>query len=175
MSDTTQATASIRRPIGGQLKEGDNYLPQLADQIKREHKAIRDALAVKGLVPKAITIGNYLNEAKDKVEHGQWLSWLKDSCDLSDRTANRYMSLANNKAKLEEKAKGKPLAEKTLNWAIAQVSGNGGGGSISDRVDTLVKSLIKQLKELKKSNEDTAIAAAAELVKQLKLVDLVEE
>ena len=47
--------------------------------------------------------------------------------------------------------------------------------SRSDRVDGLVKRLVKVLKEWKKENEDTAIAAASNLVDQLKAADLIIE
>src|SRR2546425_10832770 len=100
MADTQLATATSRRPV-----EGDNRLPELAERIKTGHKQIRDALNVKGLVPKAIMIGDWLNEAKPKVGHGEWQKWLKDNCGLSIRSATRYMSLASNKAPLEEKKK----------------------------------------------------------------------
>jgi hypothetical protein len=54
---------------------------------------------------------------KDKIKHGQWLEWLGANCpDIPDRTASRYMKLANNKAKIEKWAveKSATLADMTL-------------------------------------------------------------
>jgi ParB-like chromosome segregation protein Spo0J len=59
----------------------------------------------------------------------------------------------------------------------AQPAGRGSGTqNLSDQVDDLAKSLIKKLKKLKQeSGADTAIAAAAKLVEDLKTADLIVE
>lgn len=38
-------------------------------------------------------IGKRLCEAKELLEHGQWLPWLKEFVEISERTAQRFMSL----------------------------------------------------------------------------------
>ena len=40
-----------------------------------------------------LTAGHALNEAKELCPHGQWLDWLQGT-NLSERTAQRYMTLA---------------------------------------------------------------------------------
>lgn len=71
---------------------GSNRLPMLAEEIKAEHLA---ALAAGETATRhAIQAGRLLIEAKSKVKHGGWLTWLKDNCCLSERTAQRYMRLA---------------------------------------------------------------------------------
>jgi hypothetical protein len=63
------------------------------------------------------------------------------------------------------------------NSTVGTTGGDAGSSrkSRSDRVDGLVKRLVKVLKEWKKDNEDTAIAAASNLVDQLKAADLIVE
>lgn len=41
-----------------------------------------------------LTIGKCLIEAKDMLSHGEWLPWLSDRVDLSERTAQKFMRLA---------------------------------------------------------------------------------
>lgn len=41
-----------------------------------------------------LTIGRCLIEAKDKLRHGEWLPWLNEQVELSERTAQKFMQLA---------------------------------------------------------------------------------
>jgi len=41
-----------------------------------------------------LTIGRCLNEAKDMLSHGEWLPWLNERVELSERTAQKFMRLA---------------------------------------------------------------------------------
>lgn len=41
-----------------------------------------------------IEIGKRLLYAKDLLQHGEWLSWLKEKVDFSERTAQRFMTVA---------------------------------------------------------------------------------
>lgn len=41
-----------------------------------------------------LTIGRCLIEAKDMLPHGEWLPWLNERVDLSERTAQKFMRLA---------------------------------------------------------------------------------
>ena len=42
--------------------------------------------------------GVALSNAKDQVDHGEWRAWLKKNCpEISERTAQRYMKLAQSK------------------------------------------------------------------------------
>jgi DNA repair exonuclease SbcCD ATPase subunit len=42
-----------------------------------------------------IEIGKRLIEAKSQLEHGQWSKWLEEKVDFTDRTAQRFMKVAN--------------------------------------------------------------------------------
>lgn len=41
-----------------------------------------------------LTIGRCLIEAKDMLSHGEWLPWLSDQVEFSERTAQKFMRLA---------------------------------------------------------------------------------
>ena len=41
-----------------------------------------------------LTIGRCLIEAKDMLQHGEWLPWLNEQVELSERTAQKFMRLA---------------------------------------------------------------------------------
>lgn len=41
-----------------------------------------------------LTIGRCLIEAKDMLSHGEWLPWLNERVELSERTAQKFMKLA---------------------------------------------------------------------------------
>jgi hypothetical protein len=92
-----------------------NSLADLAARINAEHKATADAL--KDSVRHGIVAGELLIEAKAKVPHGQWLPWLQDHVQISERTAQLYMRLAKNRAAVE--AKSATVADLTLNEAAA--------------------------------------------------------
>jgi Protein of unknown function (DUF3102) len=72
-------------------KTGDNYLPALAHAITVALSGHRDN-AIRS-AEHAIEAGRLLTDAKAAVEHGEWQSWLKASCSLSERSAQRYMRL----------------------------------------------------------------------------------
>src|SRR6516225_1109896 len=84
-------------------------LDELAEKIKAEHKAIVATMQGKGLLMRAIGIGQDLIDAKAKLDHGQWLPWLKDKCNLKERTAQRYMRLAEGRDKITAEAKAKSV------------------------------------------------------------------
>ena len=87
----------------------ERSLDELAKLIKAEHTAVIStsenietakktadkaklaAVHQANVVSRAIKAGELLKEAKLKVAHGQWLSWLKANCALPERTTVRYM------------------------------------------------------------------------------------
>jgi Protein of unknown function (DUF3102) len=82
-----------------QVQAGDNSLPDLAARIKAEHQAVSEALSES--VRHAMAAGELLIEAKDQLQHGQWLPWLRDHCTISERTAQLYMRVAKNRDEVE--------------------------------------------------------------------------
>jgi Protein of unknown function (DUF3102) len=69
-----------------------NSLTDLAARIRAEHEACGKAFQ-RGLAH-AIAAGKLLLEARDQIPHGQWLNWLRESCQIPERTARRYMEIA---------------------------------------------------------------------------------
>lgn len=75
----------------------------LVDHIPAPPPAVRtievitgDILRYKGQAGDAIlSIGACLNEAKALLSHGEWLPWLTEQVEFSERTAQRFMRLAN--------------------------------------------------------------------------------
>jgi hypothetical protein len=124
-------------------------LDDLASRIKAYHAQVIDA--ARNVVGKAISAGQLLKEAKGKVPHGEWLSWLEKHCDLSERTAHRYMQLAANKSKIEEALKGKSatMATLSLNKAlqVIETKPDKAGGAWTKYAKTQ-EALIKSLGEL---------------------------
>jgi hypothetical protein len=66
-------------------------LAALAEQIKSEHQLAREYAT--RAIGHAIKAGTGLNAAKARLQHGEWLHFLR-RCDVGDRTAQRYMQLA---------------------------------------------------------------------------------
>jgi hypothetical protein len=94
-----------------------NSLADLAARINAEHKAV--ATTLRDSVAHAITAGELLIEAKDRLAHGEWLPWLREHCNISERTAQLYMRTAKNRAAIEARAKSATVADLTLNETAA--------------------------------------------------------
>jgi Protein of unknown function (DUF3102) len=175
--------------------------PALKDLTQTELvKGVKEALSsmvisFQNSVKHAIRAGELLIEAKSRLQHGEFGSWLEENFKLSRATATRYMKLAENRKEIEVKL----LTVSNLNLADAYKllgvtnsnSNNGAQSStmtsepeteeekekqkLSDKVDGLVDKLVGTLKELKTLNADEAIAATVDLLNQLKAADLIEE
>lgn len=70
-----------------------NRLPELAASISAAHANVQKS--AEQMAEQAIAAGRLLIEAKASVGHGGWLPWLKENVGISERTARRYMQLAN--------------------------------------------------------------------------------
>ena len=73
-------------------------LDALADRINTEHKAVCEAAVT--ATQHAIKCGVSLIAAKSGLPHGQCLPWIKENCDLSERTTQAYMLLARRHEEL---------------------------------------------------------------------------
>jgi hypothetical protein len=78
----------------GNQEPGGNRLPMLAAEIRKAHADVHDA--AKTAAQRAIDAGHALIEAKELVQHGQWLPWLRENCALAERTAQLYMKIAKS-------------------------------------------------------------------------------
>src|SRR6185312_16642582 len=48
-----------------------------------------------------LNIGRLLAEAKEKIPHGEWLSWLKIEISMSERSAQKYIKATDFAVKYE--------------------------------------------------------------------------
>jgi DUF3102 family protein len=106
------STATANLPV--KINES-NSLADLAARIRQEHDAVAGAL--KSSLTHAMGAGDLLLEAKAQIPHGQWLPWLQDYCQVSERMAQRYIRLARNRGVIE--AKTTSVSDLTLNGALA--------------------------------------------------------
>ena len=93
-------------------------LADLARRINAEHEATEAAMQ-SGL-EHAMKAGELLLEAKQAVQHGDWLPWLKANCSVSERTAQLYMKVARERETLG--AESASLADLTLEQAAHRLS-----------------------------------------------------
>jgi hypothetical protein len=84
----------VAKPNGKQpvaVKSGGT-LTDLAERIKAARQQAEESF--RAGMTHAVEVGRLLIEAKDQLEHGEWLPWLKDHCDLTERLAQKYMRVA---------------------------------------------------------------------------------
>jgi Protein of unknown function (DUF3102) len=72
------------------MKKMKRSLAVIADEVR---------IALRREIADVVKIGELLDEAKDAAGHGNFLSWLKQECALSERTAQRYMAVHRFAAK----------------------------------------------------------------------------
>ena len=85
------------------MTKNTKALDALAERINAGHRAYL-ATARKAL-EHAMAVGAALQEAKDGLPHGEWLPWLQTNCPaISERSAQRYIRLAQNRSSLEGKS-----------------------------------------------------------------------
>jgi len=75
----------------------------LAKRINEKYSEIVSSLRTTFM--RAVEIGELLEQAKDRVGHGNFEVWLSANCQLSFSTARRYMKLAEDRPKIEEQLK----------------------------------------------------------------------
>ena len=73
-----------------------NHIRSSAPTVRTIEVITEDILRHKSQAGDAIlSIGACLNEAKAILTHGEWLPWLTEQVEFSERTAQRFMRLAN--------------------------------------------------------------------------------
>jgi Protein of unknown function (DUF3102) len=73
---------------------GRNWLAGIAADIRALHAGIRRS--AEQAARDSIEAGKLLIEAKAGLAHGEWENWLRQNCDLSARTARRYMTIGRS-------------------------------------------------------------------------------
>ena len=97
MSDSTTNASQSRQ---ARSRESKNSITTLTNRtIEVVADELRGALTRE--TKDILAIGELLLEAKAKVGHGKWLSWLKEEVSMSDRSAAKYMKAAEFAVKFE--------------------------------------------------------------------------
>jgi Protein of unknown function (DUF3102) len=115
--DAAQTGTGRRKNRRSESSHAD--LDELAQRIKEEHRNVACALH-QGFMH-ASAAGELLIQAKAQAGHGKWLSWLRDECEISVRTASLYMRLAKNRGVIEDQI-GNAVADLTLRGAMKLLS-----------------------------------------------------
>lgn len=105
--------ATKREPEEDLMEDPDGqYLAEVMGMTESEERAAeqRDLALIEGEIlfykrqagGAIIEIGRRLIEAKRQLEHGEWLPWLREKVDLSERSAQNFMRLAKEYSKSAE-------------------------------------------------------------------------
>lgn len=86
----------------------------LADQINAHHQQAR--AHAETAIDHALAAGEFLLKAKAAAGHGNWRAWLSKNTEIPERTAQRYMQLAKNRADLKTKVA--TMADLTITGAL---------------------------------------------------------
>jgi hypothetical protein len=93
-------------------------LADLATQLNSEHQQVKSCV-MKGATH-AVKAGQLLWIARRTCPRGQWLQWLAENCEFSERTAQVYMKLAEELPRL---AHPQSSADMSISGAIKMIEG----------------------------------------------------
>lgn len=85
MSKSDSLAAMMQQTMARTLAPEERTIEAITGEILEAKRAGGEAI---------LTIGRCLIEAKEKLPHGEWLPWLNEQVDLSERTAQKFMKLA---------------------------------------------------------------------------------
>jgi Protein of unknown function (DUF3102) len=111
-------TAMANVAVGEVIPPGTLSLPELVTRLNNEHRQVKECV-IKG-AQHAVKAGELLWQAKRKAGHGQWLEWIAENCEFSERTAQLYMKLADD---LPQMANPQCIADLSLSGAIKMIEG----------------------------------------------------
>ena len=97
----------------------DSTTNSLAVEIREKHRQATECASQ--AVQLAREAGDLLIQAKAALPHGQWGTWVKENCDLSERTAQSYMRLSREIPKLDG-AKAQRVADLPLRQALKELA-----------------------------------------------------
>ena len=110
-----------------------------------------------------IEIGRRLNEAKTQLSHGEWLPWLREKVDISERSAQDFMRLAreySESAEIADLGAAKALA--LLGLPVSERSDFVAEKHLVDGVEKSVSDMTaKELKQAIRERDEARAAAEA--------------
>ncbi|MEQ9643225.1 MAG: DUF3102 domain-containing protein [Alphaproteobacteria bacterium] len=98
------------------------FIPDIAEKINEAHGRL--IKGVRTTVNVAIEVGVLLNLAKGRIPQGHWEEWIGANCTFSLRSAQGYMRLARERAKIEQDAEAQPVALLGLRDALTALADN---------------------------------------------------
>ena len=98
--------------------EQKESLTDLAQEINKEHHLCDESL--KAGLEHAMSAGKLLIRAKEQMKHGDWLNWLKENCECSERTAQAYMRVVRLLPTLPE-GKAQRVADLSFREVIKEI------------------------------------------------------
>lgn len=87
--------------------ETGEIIEDVAFEINREHELFESSM--RNSVEHAIRCGELLAEQKAKLNHGEWIPWVENNLDFSDRHARRYIKIASNRTRVSDLDSGASL------------------------------------------------------------------
>ena len=97
----------------------DPKLPGLAQEANEAHAEAQASF--RSGVEHAVRAGRALAQAKARLAHGRWASWLAGNFDGSERLAQLYMRLARRLPELEDETRN-AVAERSLREASREIA-----------------------------------------------------
>lgn len=85
MSKSDSLAAMMQQNMARTLTPGERDIETITGEILEAKRAGGEAI---------LTIGRCLIEAKEQLPHGEWLPWLNERVEFSERTARNFMRLA---------------------------------------------------------------------------------
>jgi hypothetical protein len=95
-------------------KEQSKHLAALAEKVRNADKRVR--LSMSHALDAALAAGVALIAARPLIAHGSWAIWLDQHCGVSERMANNYIRLADNRALID--ANRKHVSEMSIRAAL---------------------------------------------------------
>jgi hypothetical protein len=108
----------------------ERRLEALAEKINALHGKVE--VALRAGLEHARNAGELLLQVRDQCDHGEWLPWLRDHVQFSERTAQAYMRVARRWGELVE-AKAQGLADLTFEDGLKLLAAPGPAESIPVR------------------------------------------
>lgn len=110
-------------------------LTVLASDANEHHRAAEDA--ARSALMHAREAGEALNEAKARVEHGEWTPWIREHFEATPQTARTYMRIARRWEDLQPHLENENAL--SIRGAVRALSGDTeGGGEEEDEESWLV-------------------------------------
>jgi hypothetical protein len=76
------------------LQPGEIEIYDVVEEINHEHELCVGSM--QNSLEHAIRVGELLIQQKEKVNHGDWMVWVKMNCDFQISQANKYMRVFTN-------------------------------------------------------------------------------